>query len=62
MYCQVNMPSHPKEPLIPTPSPTYSFQQVAYDYFEVKGHSYLVYADRYLGWATTFHFTPSMST
>ena len=62
VYCQVNMPSHPKEPLIPTPSPAYPFQQVACNYFEVKGHSYLVYTNRYSGWATTFHFTPSSST
>ena len=25
MYCQVNMPSHPKEPLIPTPAPAYPY-------------------------------------
>ena len=62
VYCQVNMPSHPKELLIPTPSPAYPFQQVACNYFEVKGHSYLVYTNRYSGWATSFHFTPSSST
>ena len=42
MFCQVNMPSHPKEPLVPTEVPEYLFQMVAADYFEVKNHSYLV--------------------
>ena len=27
VHCQVNMPSHPKEPLIPTESPVYPFQR-----------------------------------
>ena len=34
-YCQIHMPSHPKEPLIPTEAPLYPFQMVAADYFEV---------------------------
>ena len=48
-YCQINMPSHPKEPLIPSEAPTYPFQQVAADYFNVSNHSYFLYVDRYLG-------------
>ena len=47
-YCQIHMPSHPKEPLIPTEAPLYPFQMVAADYFEVgtRTHHYLVYVDR----------------
>ena len=33
VYCQVNMPSHPKEPLIPSEPPIYPFQKVAADFF-----------------------------
>ena len=49
VYCQVNMPSHPEEPLIPSDPPTYPFQKVAADYSKVKNHSYFVYMDRYSG-------------
>ena len=62
VFCQINMPSHPKEPLIPTETPSYPFQMVAADYFEVKAHSYLVYVDRYTGWNRTAHFPPGKST
>ena len=49
VHCQVNMPSHVREPLVPTKAPVYSFQIVACDYFEVDQHSYMVYVDRYRG-------------
>ena len=39
---QIGMPSHPKEPLVPSPPPDYPFQKVASDFFDVKGHAYLV--------------------
>ena len=54
------MPSHPKEPLIPTEAPLYPSQMVAADYFEVgtRTHHYLVYVDRYSGWnRTTVSYT-----
>ena len=56
------MPSHTREPLIPTQAPVYPFQMVSPDYFEVKKHSYLVYMDRYSGWNRTAHFPPGKST
>ena len=62
VHCQVNIPSHTREPLIPTQAPVYPFQMVAADYFEVKKHSYLVYVDRYSGWNRTAHFPPGKST
>ena len=34
-HCQIHMPSHPKEPLIPTEAPLNPFQKVAADFFEV---------------------------
>ena len=36
----------PKEPLIPSRAPTYPFQQVPTNYFEVNNHSYLVYVNQ----------------
>ena len=62
VHCQVNMPSHTREPLIPTQAPVYPFQMVAADYFEVKKHSYLVDVDLYSGWNRTAHFPPGKST
>ena len=62
VYCQVNMPSHPKELLILSDPTAYPFQQVAADYFEVKNHSYLVYVGIYLSWNRTAHFPPGKST
>ena len=56
------MPSHAREPLVPTQAPVYPFQMVAADYFEVKKHSYLVYVDHYSGWNRTAHFPPGKST
>ena len=35
-----------------TPAPSYPFEQVVADYFQLNGHEYLVYADRYTGWVT----------
>ena len=62
VHCQVNMPSHVREPLVPTKAPVYPVQMVACDYFEVAQHSYMVYVDRYSGWNRTCHFPPGKST
>merc|ERR1712239_43108 len=47
---------------IPSPSPDYPFQQVAADFFDVKGHAYLVYVDRYSGWNDTPYYPPNHAT
>ena len=60
-YCQVHMPSQQKEPLMPTKAPEYPFQMVAADYFEVKGHHYLIYVERYTWWNKTTWFPPGKS-
>ena len=31
--------------------PEFSFQQVVVDFADIQGKSYMVYADRYTGWA-----------
>ncbi|MEL6802917.1 MAG: DDE-type integrase/transposase/recombinase, partial [Bacteroidota bacterium] len=61
-YCNEIAPKHTKEPLVLTPDPDFPFQQVAADYFSVKGHNYLVLVDRYSGWFTISYFEPSMAT
>lgn len=61
-FCQVNRPSLQKEPLTQSPAPEYPFQHVAADYFEVAGHHYLVYVDRYSGWPEVAHFPPGHNT
>ena len=48
--CQENLPSLQKEPLISEKTPTRIFQDVSLDFFEVNGHDYLVYIDRFSSW------------
>ena len=48
--CTGMAPSQPCEPYISTPSPEYPFDKVVSDYFDLSGHRYLLYADRYSGW------------
>ena len=45
-----------------TPDPSFPFQQVAADYFVIKGHTYLVLVDRYSGWFTVSHFKTHQAT
>ena len=48
--CVKNAPSQPAAPSKEIPCPAYPFQQVATDFFEYGGQSYLVVVDRYTGW------------
>ena len=41
---------------IETPPPSYPFQHISTDYFEVGHHSYLVIVDRFSGWLIIYHF------
>ena len=54
--CNETAPSNPKEPLRPSPSPDYPYQQVCLDFFDVEHHKYLVCVDRFSAWLTIFHF------
>ena len=47
--CTEKSPSQPKEELITSPVPENPFQHVASDLFQLHGHHYLAYADRYTG-------------
>jgi hypothetical protein len=52
--CNTIAPSQAAEPYLQSPTPEYPFQQVVADFFNLAGHNYLVYADRYTGWNTIF--------
>lgn len=52
--CNTNAPSQRSESPIQTPNPTLPFQQTVADLFQLQGHSFLVYADRYTGWLEVF--------
>ena len=60
--CNENAPSQAHESLRLTPAPSYPFQQICMDYFELMGHSYLVNADRFSGWITIYHFPQSATS
>ena len=48
--CNEHSPSQAREPAIETVEPDIPFQQVVMDLFDLAGHQFLVYADRYSGW------------
>ena len=48
--CREIAPSLSKEPMLSAIQPTRPFQYVASDIFDMAGHLYLVYVDRYSGW------------
>ena len=54
--CNFIAPSQRKEPLVISPAPAWPFQQICLDYFELRGHRYLVVTDRYSGWISIYHF------
>ena len=61
-YCSEMAPRHTKEPLILTADPEYPFQHISADFFQIKGHNYLVMVDRYSSWFTISYFKPYAST
>ncbi|XP_063884703.1 uncharacterized protein K02A2.6-like [Scylla paramamosain] len=54
--CNAHSPSQAAEPLSPTPPPQYPFQHTVADLFQLEGHVYLAYADRFTGWLEIAHF------
>ena len=60
--CTGRAPSQPTEPLVIAEFPEWPFHKDAADYFLIDLYSYLVYADRYSGWTTAYHFKPGQST
>ena len=56
-YCDRNAPTQPAMAPLPLASPDYPFQMIVCDYFDVKGKSWLVIADRFSGWLS-LHYYP----
>ena len=50
--CAERLPSHAPEPLLVEPPPSRPFECAASDLFQLAGHHFLVYTDRFSGWAT----------
>ena len=55
-YCNEISCSQTRQPIILVEPPEYPYQRVCADYFEIKGHKYLAYVDRFSGWITIYHF------
>ena len=53
--CKESTPSQLAPPPDPLPLPDYPFQQVASDYFQMGGQTYLVIVDRFSGWPVVIH-------
>ena len=54
--CDRNAPSQAQMPPLPLASPDFPFQMIAMDYFENKGKSWLVIADRFSSWLSLHSF------
>ena len=54
--CTTIAPSQPRQPLQPLPCSQYPFQDSCIDECEIKGHHYLVIADKFSNWLVIFHF------
>ena len=50
--CAERLPSHAPEPLLVEPPPSRPFECAASDLFQLAGHHFLVYTDRFSGWPT----------
>ena len=48
--CNKNSPSQSAEPVTISPPPEVPFEQTAADFFNLEGHNFLAFADRYSGW------------
>ena len=60
--CDRNAPSQAQMPPLPLASPEFPFQMLAMDYFENKGKSWLVIADRFSGWLSLHYFPREASS
>ncbi len=54
MHCRYMGKSQSREPLSPTPCPTYPFESVVADHFDYGGHQYTAIANRFSGWLEVF--------
>ena len=54
--CTKIAPSQAREPIIMTPPPSYLYQEVCGDYFELEGRAYLTMVDRFSGNIHPFYY------
>ena len=62
VYCNRNAPSQSMMPPMPLASPDFPFQYIVADYFDVKGKTWLVIADRFSGWLSVSYFPREASS
>ena len=55
-YCNKAAPTQAALPPHTPLSPDYPFQMIVMDYCSIKGKSWLICADRFTGWVSTFYF------
>ena len=55
-YCNKSTPTQTTLPPHELHSPDYPFQMIVMDYCGIKGKSWLICADRFTGWVSTFYF------
>ena len=55
-YCNKVAPTQAALPPHKPISPDYPFQMIVMDYCNIKGKSWLIIADRFTGWVSTFYF------
>ena len=60
--CNTIAPSQASEPPHTAEPPQFPFEQVAADYFELGGATYVALADRYSGWLVIAHFPKGTAT
>ena len=54
-HCNERAPSQPKEPYCESPGPSYPFQQICIDLFQIGHHQYASCVDRFTGWPLIYH-------
>ena len=52
--CDITAPSQPSAPPVKPPAPSFPFQQVCCDFFELEGKSFCVFVDRYSNWISIY--------
>ena len=55
-YCNKSTPTQAALPPHTPLSPDYPFQMIVMDYCSIKGKSWLICADRFTGWVSTYYF------
>ena len=59
--CVENSPSQPADPPENLISPSYPFEHVSGEFFEIRGMAFLILVDRYTSWPIVYRFHKSTS-